>query len=71
MSAFCFGVLALVGALLAARQLRHLAAADDVFDVFDDDLVLGGRLTYVLHDEAERLVAEADNRDVFEEEKPC
>ncbi|WP_433364243.1 hypothetical protein [Streptosporangium sp. CA-115845] len=57
MSALLLGAAVLAGGFLAARHLGTLTSADDLHDVFDDDdLVLGGRLTYVLHDEAEDLM---------------
>ncbi|MEV8639494.1 hypothetical protein AB0395_48765 [Streptosporangium sp. NPDC051023] len=53
MTGLIFGVAVLVGGLLAAHQGP---AENDPNRVFaDPDLVLGGRLTIALHDEAERL----------------
>lgn len=55
-----FGAVVLAGGFLAAHHIRRLTTADDLHDVFDDDLVLGGRLIAALHDEAEHLATKEE-----------
>ncbi|MEV8639250.1 hypothetical protein AB0395_47105 [Streptosporangium sp. NPDC051023] len=61
MTGLIFGVAVLVGGLLAAHPVDPAGDPNDVFA--DPDLVLGGRLTIALHEDAERLVSAHKRKD--------